>query len=58
MRQLKGKVKETPAQKKERKKEFRENKENITRIAIPALIIAAVIVFLIVYTAASRPKAY
>jgi len=33
MRQLKGKVKETPAQKKERKKEFRENKENVMKIA-------------------------
>jgi len=58
MRQLKGKVKETPAQKKERKKEFRENKENIMKVAVPALIIAALIVFLVVYMATGRPKAY
>ncbi|ODM93226.1 Single-pass membrane and coiled-coil domain-containing protein 4 [Orchesella cincta] len=58
MRQLKGKVKETPAQKKERKKEFRENKENIMKIAVPALVIAAIVVFLIVYMAAGRPKTY
>jgi hypothetical protein len=58
MRQLKGKVKETPAQKKERKKEFRENKENVMKIAVPALIVAGLIVFLIVYLATSRPKAY
>jgi hypothetical protein len=58
MRQLKGKVKETPMQRKERKKEFRENKENIMKVAIPALIISVLVVFFIVYSAASRPKSY
>jgi len=58
MRQLKGKVKESPAQKRERKKEFRENKENIMKIAVPAIIIAAVVVFCIVFAATSRPKSY
>lgn len=58
MRQLKGKVKETAAQKKERKKEFRENKDNIMKIAVPALIVTALIVFVIVYLATSRPKAF
>lgn len=58
MRQLKGKVKETPSQKRERKKEFRENKDNVMKIAVPAVIIAAVVVILIVYLATSRPKAY
>jgi len=58
MRQLKGKVKETAAQKKERKKEFRENKDNIMKIAIPAIIITALVIFIIVYMSASRPKAF
>lgn len=58
MRQLKGKVKETPAQKRERKKEFRENKENLMKIAVPAVIIAALVVILIVYVASSRSKPY
>lgn len=58
MRQLKGKVKETPNQRKERKKEFRENKENVMKIAVPALIITALVVFFIVYVATSRPKAF
>jgi len=56
MRQLKGKAKETASQRKERKKEFRENKANVLKIAIPALIVSAVVVFLIVYVATSRPK--
>jgi len=58
MRQLKGKAKETPAQKKERKKDFRENKQNVMKVAVPALIVTALIVFVIVYMAASRPKAF
>jgi len=58
MRQLKGKVKETPNQRKERKKEFRENKENVMKVAIPALIITAVVIFFVVYLATSRPKTF
>jgi len=58
MRTLKGKVKESATQRKERKKEFRENKENVMRVAVPALIITAIIVFLVVYLGTSRPKAF
>jgi len=58
MRQLKGKTKETPAQKKERKKEFLQNQENVMKVAVPALAVAALIVIIIVYVAVSRPKAY
>jgi len=55
MRQLKGKVKETPQQKKERKKEFRD-REGVMKIAIPILVISALVIFLIVYVATNRPK--
>jgi len=58
MRQLKGKVKETASQRKERRKEFRENKENVMKIAIPAIVATSIIVFVIVYMATSTPKSY
>ncbi|KAG8225183.1 hypothetical protein J437_LFUL001310 [Ladona fulva] len=38
MRQLKGKVKETNKQKKERKKDFLDNKKRVFTVAIPAIV--------------------
>jgi len=38
MRQLKGKVKETNKQKKERKKDFIENKEKVFTIVVPVVV--------------------
>jgi len=58
MRQLKGKTKETPAQKKERKKDFLKNKENVMKVALPALAVLALVVIVIVYIATSRPKSF
>jgi len=58
MRQLKGRVKETPAQKKERKKDFRENRENVMKIAVPALVVLGLIVFVVVYLGTSRPTSF
>jgi len=57
MRQLKGKVKETAAQKKERKKEFRENRAN-WKIAVAVLGGIGLIVFSIVYMTTSRQRAF
>ncbi|XP_014246403.1 single-pass membrane and coiled-coil domain-containing protein 4 homolog [Cimex lectularius] len=55
MRQLKGKVKETNKQKKERKKEFIENKKKVFTIALPTL--GAVFLFIGVYIyLKTRPK--
>lgn len=55
MRQLKGKVKETSKQKKERKKEFVENKRKVFTIALPS--IAAVFLLIAVYVYfKTRPK--
>lgn len=56
MRQLKGKTKETNKQKKERKKEFIENKKRLFSIVLPTL--AAVFVMICVYVYfKTRPKA-
>nr|CAD7263533.1 unnamed protein product [Timema shepardi] len=55
MRQLKGKVKENAKQKRERKKEFVENKKRVLTIALPS--IAAIFVFITVYIyLKTRPK--
>lgn len=55
MRQLKGKVKETAKEKKERKKEFIENKEKAFTIALPVLGGLFLIIVLLVYFK-TRPK--
>lgn len=56
MRQLKGKVKETNKQKKERKKEFLENKQRVFTIVLPTVGVLFVLMVLYVYFKASRPK--
>ena len=55
MRQLKGKVKENAKEKRERKKEFMENKEKAFSIALPLLGLAFVLIAVLVYVA-TRPK--
>lgn len=55
MRQLKGKVKENAKEKKERKKEFAENKEKAFTIALPFLGALFVLIIVMVYVA-TRPK--
>lgn len=57
MRQLKGKVKETNKQKKERKKEFIENKQRVFTVVLPTIGVLFVLMVLYVYFKASRPKA-
>ncbi|XP_074110204.1 single-pass membrane and coiled-coil domain-containing protein 4 homolog [Cotesia typhae] len=55
MRQLKGKTKETNKQKKERKKEFLENKQRVFTLVLPTL--AAIFVLIVVYVyVKTRPK--
>ena len=56
MRQLKGKVKENAKEKKERKKEFMENKENAFRVALPIIGAAFLLICFLVYVS-TRPKA-
>ena len=55
MRQLKGKPKENAKEKKERKKEFMENKEKVWTVALPTLGVIFLFVILYVYLN-SRPK--
>lgn len=56
MRQLKGKTKETNKQKKERKKEFLENKQRVFSLVLPTL--AAIFVLIVAYVyIKTRPKA-
>ncbi|KAK7873438.1 hypothetical protein R5R35_000221 [Gryllus longicercus] len=55
MRQLKGKVKENNKQKRERKKEFLENKKRVFTVVLPTL--AAVFLLIAVYVYfKTRPK--
>jgi uncharacterized membrane protein len=55
MRQLKGKVKENAKEKKERKKEFAENKDKAFTVALPILGAMFVLIVVLVYVA-TRPK--
>ena len=55
MRQLKGKVKENAREKKERKKEFLENKNKAWTVALPTLGAVFLMVIIFVYLN-SRPK--
>nr|XP_033331440.1 stromal cell-derived factor 2-like isoform X2 [Megalopta genalis] len=54
MRQLKGKTKETNKQKKERKKEFLENKQRVFTVVLPT--IAAIFVVIAAYIYVKTPK--
>lgn len=55
MRQLKGKVKETGKEKRERKKDFTENRDKVFTIALPILGGVFLLIALLVYLKA-RPK--
>ena len=55
MRQLKGKTKETNKQKKERKKEFLENKQRVFTIVLPTVAAIFVIIAAYIYVK-TRPK--
>lgn len=55
MRQLKGKVKENSKEKRERKKEFLENKNKVFTIVLPVLLILSVLIVIYVYYK-TRPK--
>ncbi|XP_035740588.1 single-pass membrane and coiled-coil domain-containing protein 4 homolog [Vespa mandarinia] len=55
MRQLKGKTKETNKQKKERKKEFLENKQRIFTVVLPTMAAIFVMIAAYVYIK-TRPK--
>jgi cell division septal protein FtsQ len=54
MRQLKGKVKETPKQKRERREDFQKQKSRVLSIVLPTLgVICALIVAYVYFQ--SRP---
>ncbi len=55
MRQLKGKVKENAREKKERKKDFMENKDKAFTVALPVLAVVFVFIIIFVYVN-TRPK--
>jgi len=55
MRQLKGKAKENAKERKERRKEFMENKDKVFTVALPTLGVLFLFVILYVYLN-SRPK--
>lgn len=55
MRQLKGKVKETGKEKRERKKDFIENKDKAFTVALPILGGIFLLIALLVYIK-TRPK--
>ena len=55
MRQLKGKPKENAREKKERKKEFKENKDKAFTVALPALGVVFLFIVIFVYLN-TRPK--
>lgn len=55
MRQLKGKTKETNKQKKERRKEFMENKERAFTVVLPTIVAVFLLIAAYVYIK-TRPK--
>ena len=55
MRQLKGKPKENNKEKKERKREFLENKDKAFTVALPVLGVISLFIILFVYIK-TRPK--
>ena len=55
MRQLKGKTKENAKERKERKKEFMENKEKVWTVALPTFGVLFMLVGMFIYLS-TRPK--
>lgn len=55
MRQLKGKTKETNKQKKERKKEFMENKQRVFTLVLPVVAVIFALITAYVYMK-TRPR--
>ena len=55
MRQLKGKPKENAKEKKERKKEFMENKQKVWTVALPTFGVIFLLVAVSIYLS-TRPK--
>lgn len=55
MRQMKGKPKETNKQKKERKKEFLENKKYVFSLVLPTVAAVFFVIFVYIYLK-TRPK--
>lgn len=55
MRQMKGKTKETNKQKKERKKEFLENKQRVFTLVLPTIAAIFCLIAAYVYFK-TRPK--
>ena len=55
MRQLKGKIKENAREKRQRKKEFKENKDKLFTVVLPTLGIMITLIVAMVYMN-SRPK--
>ena len=55
MRQLKGKPKENAREKKERKKDFMENKDKVWTVALPTFGVIFLLIVVFVYLSA-RPK--
>ena len=56
MRQLKGKTKETHKQKKERRKEFIENKQRVFTVVLPTIAVIFALIVAYVYFK-TRPRA-
>lgn len=56
MRQLKGKTKETNKQKKERKKDFVENKQKVFTIVLPSLAAIFILIAVYVYVKTNKAK--
>ena len=55
MRQLKGKIKENAREKRQRKKEFKENKDKLFTVVLPTLGVLFALMVAFVYMS-SRPK--
>ena len=55
MRQIKGQAKENAREKKERKKEFRENKDKVWTVALPTFGVIFLLIAVSVYLS-TRPK--
>lgn len=55
MRQLKGKIKENAREKRQRKKEFKENKDKLFTVVLPTLGVMIALIVAMVYMN-SRPK--
>ena len=55
MRQLKRKIKENAREKRQRKKEFKENKDKLFTVVLPTLGVLVALIVAMVYMN-SRPK--